>query len=227
VDRTLVIACGALARELVAVLHASAWDHVDVACLPARWHNTPGRIVPGVEEKILAARETHARVLVAYGDCGTGGRLDAMLERHGVERLPGAHCYAFFAGPDTFDALAEPEPGTFYLTDYLAANFERLIMEELGIRRHPELRDAYFGNYTRVLYLAQQDGHERGGGAGDASADGAPSASDPVGLADARAAALALGLPLEVHRTGLAPFENALRGIRVAATRSPLPPDPT
>ena len=195
-DRTLIVACGALARELVAVLRANAWTHVDVACLPAHWHNTPERIVPGVEEKILGARDTHARVLVAYGDCGTGGQLDAMLERHGVERLPGAHCYAFFAGTATFDALAEPEPGTFYLTDYLAANFERLVMEELGIRRHPELRDVYFAHYTRVLYLAQQD---------------AP------GLADAEAAARALSLPLEVHRTGLAPFENALRGIRVAA----------
>ena len=195
-DRTLVVACGALARELVAVLRANAWTHVDVTCLPAHWHNTPERIVPAVEAKIVAARETHARVLVAYGDCGTGGRLDAMLARHGVERLPGAHCYAFFAGTETFDALAEPEPGTFYLTDYLAANFERLILEELGIRRHPALREMYFGHYTRVMYLAQDEA---------------------AGLADAEAAARALDLPLEVHRTGLAPLANALRGIRVAA----------
>jgi len=194
--RTLVIACGALARELVVVLRANAWDQVDIACLPAHWHNTPDRIVPGVEEKIVAARATHGRVLVAYGDCGTGGQLDRMLERHGVRRLPGAHCYAFFAGEAAFDALAEPEPGTFYLTDYLAVNFERLVLEELGIRRHPELRDIYFAHYTRVVYLAQEEAR---------------------GLVAAEAAAHALGLPLEVHRTGFGPFEGALRGIRVVA----------
>ena len=199
--RTLLVACGALARELVAVLRANAWDHVDVACLPARWHNTPEHIVPGVERKILDARATHERVLVAYGDCGTGGQLDRMLARHGVERLPGAHCYAFFAGTGTFDALAEPEPGTFYLTDYLAANFERLVLEDLGIRRHPELRDVYFAHYTKVLYLAQDEVR---------------------GLADAEAAARALALPLEVHRTGLGPITGALRGIGITVA----PPSP-
>ena len=201
-SRTLVIGCGALAHELVAVLRASGWDHTDVSCLPASWHNTPERIVPAVEAKILAARETHDRVLVAYGDCGTGGQLDAMLARHRVPRLPGAHCYAFFAGLDVFDALAEAEPGTFYLTDYLARNFERLILDELGIRRHPELLEAYFGNYTRVLYLAQA--------APEDDADGAEA------LRAARAAAAALGLPLEVRRTGLAPFGEALHAIRIA-----------
>ena len=195
-SRTLVVACGALARELVALRRANGWEHVDIACLPAHWHNTPERIVPGVEARIIAARETHARVLVAYGDCGTGGRLDAMLDRHGVERLPGAHCYAFFAGVEAFEALAEPEPGTFYLTDYLAANFERLVMEEMGIRRHPELRDVYFAHYTRLLYLSQ----------------GAAS-----GLADAERAAAALDLPLVVHRTGLVPLADSLRHIRIAA----------
>ena len=194
--RTLLIACGALARELVAVRRANGWDHVDIACLPAHWHNTPERIVPGVEARILAARETHERVLVAYGDCGTGGQLDAMLARHDVARLPGAHCYAFFAGESVFEALAEPEPGTFYLTDYLAANFERLVMEELGIRRHPELQSVYFGHYTRLLYLSQ----------------GAPD-----GLADAKRAAASLDLPLVVHRTGLAPLAGSLRHIRIEA----------
>ena len=195
-SRTLVVACGALARELVALRRANGWEHVDIACLPAHWHNTPERIVPGVEAKILEARAEGRRVLVAYGDCGTGGRLDAMLARHGVERLPGAHCYAFFAGVDVFEALAEPEPGTFYLTDYLAANFDRLVMRELGIHRHPELREVYFGHYTRLLYLAQ---------------DGVRA------LDEARAAARSLGLPLEVHRTGFAPFETALRTIGIAA----------
>ena len=207
-ERTVVIACGALARELIAVLRASGWQRTDVECLPAHWHNTPERIVPAVEERIVRARARGARVLVAYGDCGTGGRLDAMLARHGVSRLPGAHCYAFFAGVELFDALADAEPGTFYLTDYLAANFERLVLDELGIRRHPELRDAYFGNYSRVLYLAQ----------GALDADGRPDAAlDARRLADARAAADALDLPLAVRRTGLAPFDDALRRIRVAA----------
>ena len=223
--RTLVIACGALAHELMAVLRANAWEHVDVTCLPAHWHNTPARIVPGVEERIVAARATHERVLVAYGDCGTGGQLDAMLARHGAERLPGAHCYAFFTGVEAFDALAEPEPGTFYLTDYLAVNFERLIMEELGIRRHPELREMYFGHYTRLVHLVQQaPGDEAPGdaAAGEAAAGEADRADARDGASPARAAARAaraaaraLELPLVVHHTGLAPFERALRGIDV------------
>jgi len=207
---TLIIGCGALAHELVAVLKASDWAHVDVDCLPAHWHNTPERIVPGVEAKILAARDRYARIVVAYGDCGTGGALDTMLARHDIERLPGDHCYSFFAGAQVFDALAEAEIGTFYLTDYLAANFERLIMRDLGIREHPELRDLYFGHYTRLLHLVQDDGSSD---TGPDRVAGLPGDR----MADAEAAARALGLPLVTRFTGLAPFSHALRGIAVVA----------
>ena len=192
---TLVIACGALAHELVDVLKANQWDHVDVQCLPADWHNTPDKIAPGVERKIIENKENYSHILVAYGDCGTGGHLDNVIEKHKVERLPGAHCYSFFAGEEHFTKLAEDDIGTFYLTDYLAWHFDRLILEELGINKHPELREMYFGNYTRMLYLSQTHNQER--------------------LAQAQSAADAIGLPLEVHYTGLKRFEHELRNIRI------------
>jgi len=196
-SRTLLIACGALAHELVDVLKANQWSHIDVQCLPAEWHNTPDKIAPGVEQKIIQNKKDYDHMLVAYGDCGTGGHLDAVLQRHQVERLPGAHCYAFFTGQETFTALADEELGTFFLTDYLAWHFDRLILDALGIRKHPELRDMYFGNYTRMLYLAQTENQER--------------------LAQATAAAESINLPLEVHYTGLQPIQHALQGIRVVA----------
>lgn len=195
--RTLLIACGALAHELVDVLKANNWSHIDVQCLPAEWHNTPDKIAPGVEEKIIRNKAEYDHMLVAYGDCGTGGHLDTVLQRHQVERLPGAHCYAFFTGQQTFTELAEEELGTFYLTDYLAWHFDRLILETMGIRKYPELRDMYFGNYTRMVYLAQTENEER--------------------LAQAQHAADSINLPLEVHYTGLQPLQNALEGIRIVA----------
>jgi len=195
--RTLLIACGALAHELVDVLKANNWSHIDVQCLPAEWHNTPDKIAPGVEEKIIQNKTDYDHMLVAYGDCGTGGHLDSVLQRHQVERLPGAHCYAFFTGQETFTALAEEELGTFFLTDYLAWHFDRLILQTLGIRKHPELRDMYFGNYTRMLYLAQTENNER--------------------LAQAQSAADAINLPLDVQYTGLKPLQHALEGIRIVA----------
>ncbi len=154
-DRSLVIACGALAWEIMALIRANGWDAIDVECLPAGWHNYPDRIPEGVREKIRAARGRYHDIFVAYGDCGTGGMLDAVLEEEGVERIGGAHCYQFFAGEQEFLDLHDAEPGTFYLTDYLAKHFDSLILKGLGIDRHPELLDMYFGNYTRLIYLAQ------------------------------------------------------------------------
>ncbi len=155
--RPLVIACGALASELRAVLRHHDLDGVvEVRYLPASLHNRPDGITPAVEEllDVLARRPT----FVAYADCGTGGRLDAMLARHpGVDRLPGAHCYEVFAGPELFAALHEEEPGTFFLTDFLARHFEALVWQGLGLDRHPALRSAYFGNYRRVVLLTQSD----------------------------------------------------------------------
>lgn len=198
---TLVIACGAIAHELQTVLGASRWSHASVQCLPAKWHNTPERIAPAIESKIIENAPHFDRILIAYGDCGTGGQLDAVINRHKhrlpIERLPGNHCYDFFAGLEVFESLAEEALGSFYLTDYLAQNFDRLILGDLGITAHPELRDMYFAHYTRIVYLAQRQ--------------------DPSLLARAESAAAALCLPLTVRYTGLAPLSAALQRIELRA----------
>jgi len=197
VKSTLVIACGALAQELVAVFGANQWDHIDIQCLPAKWHNTPEKITPAIAKLLDETRNKYQSTLVAYGDCGTGGQLDALLAREHVERLPGDHCYSFFAGESVFTDLAEQELGTFYLTDYLAANFERLILQDLGIVQHPELRDMYFGNYRRLLYLAQQP-------------------TDAL-INQAKGAAESLDLEYQFRQTGLTPFEQSLKHIKIAS----------
>ena len=190
--RTLVIACGALAREITTLIRHHGWSAIEVQCLPAVWHNRPERIPGGVREKIRAARARGdiGRIFVAYADCGTGGTLDEVIEAQGAERLPGAHCYEFFAGARTFAALHEAEPGTFYLTDYLARNFDRLIIEGLGIDRHPELEATYFGNYRRLVHLAQT--------------------RDDTLRDAARAAAERLGLEFEHRFTGYGDLEPFL-----------------
>jgi hypothetical protein len=186
----LIIACGALASELRAVLSGQGLDGVDVRYLPAHLHNRPERIVPALTE--LIERDGDDRdVFVAYADCGTGGALDAFLAGHpGVERLPGAHCYEFFTGSERFAALHDAEPGTFYLTDFLAKHFETLVWQGLGLDRHPSLLPTYFGNYHRVVLLSQRD--------------------DPAVVSAARAAARRLGLTFEHEHTGLAAFAAAV-----------------
>lgn len=156
-ERLLVIACGALARELVDVLKINRLDWVDVECLPAKLHNTPQLITAAVEERLDRAAGRYHKVFVGYADCGTGGMLDRLLEERGIERLPGAHCYEFFAGGALFAQLHEADPATFYLTDYLAKHFDRLVWEGLGLDRWPQLRDDYFGNYRRLIYLSQTE----------------------------------------------------------------------
>ena len=152
---TLVIACGALAKEIVALRKANGWSHMDVSCLPAELHNRPEKIPGAVREKIQHFRCRYANLFVAYADCGTGGMLDTVLEEEGVERIAGAHCYEFYAGAPVFEALAEQEIGTFYLTDFLLRHFERLVIHGLGIDKHPALLPVYFGNYKKLVYLAQ------------------------------------------------------------------------
>lgn len=181
--RTLLIACGALAREALAVLRANRLEHVELACLPALLHNRPERIPAAVRAKIRAERSSYERILVLYGDCGTGGELDRVLAEEGVERIDGPHCYAFYAGQEVFTALSEAEPGTFYLTDFLARQFDTLVIQGLGLDRHPELLPLYFGNYRRLLYLAQT--------------------RDPELTASAQVAARRLGLAFEQRFTGL------------------------
>jgi len=154
----LVIGCGALARELVELTRRAGLPAMDLTCLPASLHNRPERIPGAVAARIRRARrDGYARIFVAYADCGTGGRLDAVLERAGVARLEGAHCYEVYAGRAAFAALADDEPGTFYLTDYLARSFDALVVRGLGLDRHPELLPLYFGHYRRLVYLAQTE----------------------------------------------------------------------
>ena len=153
--RVLLIACGALAREIVDLIERNNWHAMDIQCLPAKWHNTPQFIVPGVREKIRAARGQYENIYVLYGDCGTGGQLDAMLAEEKIERIEGPHCYAFYSGNDSFAKTAENEFTAFYLTDYLARHFDKLIWEGLGLDRHPELLPDYFQHYTKIIYLAQ------------------------------------------------------------------------
>jgi hypothetical protein len=200
--RTLAIACGALAREIVALKRLNGWDALDVECLPPELHNRPERIPAAVKAAIDGARARYQRIFVAYADCGTGGQLDTVLAAEGVERLPGAHCYEFYATASAFAALHEAEIGTFYLTDFLVRHFERLVIEGLGIDRHPELAPEYFRNYTRLVYLAQLD-------------DAALSAA-------AEAAAARLGLRYERRLTGygdLAPGLARAVGVPLASIK--------
>lgn len=207
--RPLVIACGALARELAEILGRPGTPPIDLTILPATLHQRPDRIPAAVTERIRERRTAGQPVFVAYADCGTGGALDRALEAlaeeepglaDGIERIPGAHCYEFYAGSSVFAALADEEPGTYYLTDFLAKAFDRLVWDGLGLDRHPELLPLYFGNYRRVVYLAQSD--------------------DPEILEQARAAAERLGLAFEVRHTGLEGLAAALplgRQLPVAA----------
>jgi hypothetical protein len=192
VGRVLVIACGALAREIIAIRNANRLDHIDITCLPAKLHNTPDRIPEEVRTTIQANRDIYDEILIAYADCGTGGRLDAVLEETGARRIEGAHCYAFFTGLDAFDQLEEDQLGTFYLTDFLARHFQSMVIEPLGLDWHPQLRDMYFGHYTRILYLAQTD--------------------NPELEAAARQAAERLGLSFEMCPTGYGLLQNFLAG---------------
>ena len=180
--KILVLACGALACEVLAVVRLNSWTHVDVRCLPAKLHLVPERIAGAVDEKLRELAPGYDRVFVAYADCGTGGALDRVLAEHGAERIGGLHCHGFFAGGGAWEAMQADEPGTFYLTDFLARHFDALVIRPLGLDRHPELIEDVFGNYRRLLFLAQTD--------------------DPALTARARAAAEKLGLAFERRFTG-------------------------
>ena len=151
----LLIACGALAKEIVALQKRNDWSHIEIQCLPAELHNRPEKIPAAVRATIEEHREQFEHIFVAYADCGTGGLLDQVLAEFNIERLPGAHCYEFFAGETAFAELGEAEPGTYYLTDFLTRHFDRLVKKGLGLDKHPELTTAYFGNYRRIVYLSQ------------------------------------------------------------------------
>jgi hypothetical protein len=197
--RVLIVGCGALANELVALTRDL--PNVDITCLPATLHNRPGGIPAAVRDRIRRRRAGYDRVFVAYADCGTGGLLDPVIAEEGVERLAGAHCYEFYAGRDAFEQISAEEPGTFYLTDFLARNFDRLVIGALGLDRHPELRDTYFGNYRRLVYLAQTE--------------------DPALVKAARRAARRLGLTFEHRQTGYGELATTIAAI---AAGEPAPP---
>ena len=189
----LVIACGALAREIVALKRLNGWSALAIECLPPELHNRPEQIPAAVQSAIAAARARYSKIFVAYADCGTGGRLDAVLSAEGVERIPGAHCYEFFASPSVFAQLSEAEPGTFYLTDFLARHFERLVVDGLGLDKHPQLQAEYFRNYRKLVYLAQMP-------------------SEALRRA-ARAAAQRLGLSYEERITGYGELATTLASV--------------
>lgn len=190
-SRILVIACGALAREIQALKSLNDWHHIELTCLDAELHNRPDQIVPKLREKLDVYREKYEHIFVGYADCGTGGALDRLLEEENIPRLPGAHCYAFYAGQEEFSDMAAAELGTFYLTDFLARHFERLIVSGMGLDRHPEIRDMMFSHYRRLVYLSQR--------------------FDAELLERAERAAAYLELPLEHRHTGYGELESSLR----------------
>ena len=170
VPETLILACGALARDILAQIAPARLPHIRLQCLPATLHNRPERIAPAVRAALSEAAGQYGKIFVAYADCGTGGDLDSVLAEFGVERLPGAHCYAFFTGVDAFAAAGDADMRSFFLTDFLARSFDALVWEGLGLDRHPDLRDAYFGHYERVVFLAQTDDDDLTAMARDAAA---------------------------------------------------------
>lgn len=193
--RILLLACGALAREILAIRDANGFDHLDLQCLPAILHNHPERIVPAVEAAVAKHRAAYDDIFVVYADCGTGGQLQAACDRLGLRMVPGPHCYSFFEGNETF--AARDEMTAFYLTDFLVRQFDAFVWEPLGFARHPSqaetLRNMYFGHYTKLVYQAQTD--------------------DPALTAKAQDCAARLGLAFERRFTGYGDLQTQLSAI--------------
>jgi hypothetical protein len=197
-EKVLVIACGMIAREVLAVKERLGLDHIDLTCLPAEYHYKPDRIAPAMDAAIEKARaEGYRHIFAGYADCGTGGMLDKVLAKHGVERMPGPHCFAFYQGMSNFEKVAEDDMMSFYMTDFLCRQFEAFFIKPLGLDKHPELAKDFFGNYEKVIYLAQTD--------------------DPELEKVAVNAARMLGLEYEKRRTGYGDLEP---GLARAADRS-------
>ena len=191
-SRLLVIACGMIAREVLAVKASLALDHLDLTCLPAEYHFYPDRIAPAVERAIAKARsDGYEHIFVGYADCGTGGQLDAVCRRRGVARIEGPHCFAAYQGLQAFERVGEEDMTAFYMTDFLCRQFDAFLIKPLGLDRHPELIADYFGHYRKLVYLAQTD--------------------DPALDRVAEQAAKLLGLAFERRFTGFGDLVSALR----------------
>ena len=189
--RILLIACGALAREILDLKAANGWTHLDLTCLPAKLHLYPKKITEAVREAVARYRARYQKIFVVYADCGTGGQLEAACKELGVEMVDGPHCYSFFEGNARFAATSDDDIATFYLTDFLVRQFEAFVIKPMGLDRHPELRDMYFANYEKLVYQAQTD--------------------DPHLTAKARACAERLGLDFERRFTGYGDLATALQ----------------
>ncbi|MGA9435240.1 MAG: DUF1638 domain-containing protein [Roseobacter sp.] len=188
--KVLVIACGALAREIIDLKEANGWTHLDLTCLPANYHLYPEKITAAVQATVTKHRPTYAQIFVAYADCGTGGLLQKACADLGVQMIAGPHCYSFFEGNDRFAAHADQEITTFYLTDFLVRQFDAFIMKPMGLDRHPELRDMYFAHYEKLVYQAQTE--------------------DPALTAKAQDCARILGLEFERRYTGYGDLKTSL-----------------
>ncbi len=189
--RVLIIGCGAIAREILAICEVNGLSHVDLTCLPAILHNRPDQIAPAVTRVLDDKGQDYDQVFVAYADCGSGGAIAKVCAEHGIDMIDGPHCYSFFDGNARFEARGEVT--SFFLTDFLARQFDAFVVRPLGLDRHPELRDAYFGNYEKLVYLAQSE--------------------DPALDAKARAAAETLALPYERRFTGFGDLATALQDL--------------
>ncbi|KQU76166.1 hypothetical protein ASC75_00610 [Aminobacter sp. DSM 101952] len=190
-DRLLVIGCGMIAREVLTVKERLGLDHLELTCLPADFHFRPDRIAPAMDKAITEAKaEGYQHIYVGYADCGTGGLLDRVCERHGVERIAGPHCFAFYQGAEAYAKVGEADMMSFYMTDFLCRQFDAFFIKPLGLDRHPELVTDYFGNYEKLIYLAQTD--------------------DPALDKVAEDAARMLGLVYERRSTGYGDLPQAL-----------------
>ena len=191
--RILLIACGALAREILDLKATNNWDHLDLTCLPAKLHLYPEKITDEVRKAVAKHRDRYDSIFVVYADCGTGGLLEAACNELDVEMVSGPHCYSFFEGNEKFTRISESEFTAFYLTDFLVRQFEAFILKPTGLDRHPELRDMYFGNYETLIYQAQTD--------------------DPALTEKAQQAAQTLGLKFERRYTGYGDLEKTLKAL--------------
>ena len=188
--RILLIACGALAREILDLKSLNGWNHLDLTCLPAKYHLYPDKITQSVRDTVAKHRDAYSDIFVVYADCGTGGLLQAACDEMGVQMIAGPHCYSFFEGNTAFAAKADSEFTSFYLTDFLVRQFDAFIWKPMGLDRHPDLRDMYFGNYEKLIYQAQTD--------------------DPALTAKAKDCAVRLGLAFERRFTGYGDLQEAL-----------------